>query len=1251
MKRSLGSLIKVALPVCLCVLSGKAFAADSDMPLIMTLNTNIYSYQGPTNSFTIYLGSTEENVEIYVESPSTQEYIEINPWTLGQDSDGENAAIATAVALNVTEKDNEVRIYGDKSKIDFIDVHGCYLSNLELAGEFPNLTVIDLSHNELSYIDLSPQSALASIDLTDNSFQDSSKMIIGKVHPDLMLLQVGINDVVDPDLNLADFPNLQYFSARNNYGIFNVDPTNCPELVSLVLEVTNISSIDVSKNPKLTVLNLSQTKVNSVDISNNKNLVELYISHEGSFNNESEYKLSEIDLSNNSSLQYLDLGGNALTSIDLSHNPSLNLLYLQRNRLSEIDLSDKPNLSVVNLSNNYFTFATLPIPEEGWDYYYYRSPLPCNNKYKVGEPIDFLSEVIRKPFTDKAGNTITPVTYANVFGVPLAQDPYEVDADLYTYDNGIVTFKEAIPDSVYVQFYCDVFPDWTLDSSNFKVKTEEEFNMPSKSFSFLPDASLAGKYFSLSLGAYSFDENVAFPVDAYIYINGQQRVITNAITGSDLPTVPNISFLVPSEITEITIALPDGLSASALSIENFKLQNIDLSPALDLTQLKLVNCELSEIDLGFNRNLHTLNLSGNTLYKLDLSGVRADYQKFELTDLDVSNNQLSSLVTVYAASIKNLDLSNNNFRTFDNYYFTGLQNYNISGNKLSDIFDISKVEAIKTLNISNNNIKEIIFNDEEGALDYLTELNIRDNSFSFETLPIVDGLTIYNYAPQAELSILSAGSAINLSKQNIVRNEVGTSFVWKYTNNKEVVAETLYSNNGGAFTFSDQLLGKEIYCEMTNPIFPDFEKNPLTTTSLTVSARPQNLLASFETAENGTAQIGFRFHKEGVNAIYIDWRGDGSEYEPYIYDDSENFMFYRTGECYAGATVKVWSFDSPDNISVIGMLDTPLISADLSPMTQITAIDIHNAGLKDGALIIPESEELFELILDGNSFEKETFAGLRYLTNLNLAENNYTAFDFSPFPKLSFAQLANNRISEVKFDNNSDLIQLDLSANNLSEIDLDGVLVDELILSDNQLKEIDLTPVANYLRVLYINGNCFTFATLPDLSALSGLFSTYSYGNQKPIEVECIDSKIDLSSQAVINGVPTDFYWFLGDSQSQVYYDYDSQSFVGEMLEGPEDSTDPEYLIEDGITTFLYPQSRNVICAMTNSEYPGLILYTTPTKVDMAGVESFEGYGNDKVNVYTLSGIKLKDKVEAKEALKGLKPGIYIINGKKILVK
>ena len=113
-----------------------------------------------------------------------------------------------------------------------------------------------------------------------------------------------------------------------------------------------------------------------------------------------DVKLDAIDLTNNPNLTVLNLGGNNLSAIDLSKNTYITNLVLRDNKLSAIDLSANTNLYSVDLAYNNLDFASLPLPQDTWgEYYYFRSPLPCDKSYAKGADIDFSKSVLRPETT------------------------------------------------------------------------------------------------------------------------------------------------------------------------------------------------------------------------------------------------------------------------------------------------------------------------------------------------------------------------------------------------------------------------------------------------------------------------------------------------------------------------------------------------------------------------------------------------------------------------------------------------------------------------------------------------------------------------------------------------------------------------------------------------------------------------------------------------------------------------------------
>ena len=127
-----------------------------------------------------------------------------------------------------------------------------------------------------------------------------------------------------------------------------------------------------------------------------------------------------------------------------------------------------------------------------------------------------------------------------------------------------------------------------------------------------------------------------------------------------------------------------------LSDQKEKLENIDVTPLVNLTELKLERHNLKKLDLSKNTELESLSLDNN---KEDDMG---------LTELDLSNNK--KLTAIYLKENKLSELKIENLKLF------GL---NIHGNRLTTI-DLSKIE----------------FNSESSYFDSIQRVKYKTNNFT-----------------------------------------------------------------------------------------------------------------------------------------------------------------------------------------------------------------------------------------------------------------------------------------------------------------------------------------------------------------------------------------------------------------------------------------------------------------------------------------------------------------------------------------
>jgi hypothetical protein len=245
------------------------------------------------------------------------------------------------------------------------------------------------------------------------------------------------------------------------------------------------------------------------------------------------------------------------------------------------------------------------------------------------------------------------------------------------------------------------------------------------------------------------------------------------------------------------------------------------------------------------------------------------------------------------------------------------------------------------------------------------------------------------------------------------------------------------------------------------------------------------------------------------------------------------------------------------------------------------------------------------------------------LTYLNLAENNLDDIDVSNTGALAQLFIGGNNLKSLKFGKNeslwslyvneNQLTSLDITAlpnlrqlnadyNSLTEIDFSGNLeLNAVLLNHNEFDHLNLSPLKK-LNVLEINGNNFRFSTLPLASETFSDITNYSYkySEQNPVQVQADNGVVDLSSEATVNGTATTYAWYIGELD---YDDYDEITNEQLYSQDNEYGEAPEYLIENGVTTFLSEQTR-IICVMTNDEFSDLELTTNMINVTLDGIKS-----------------------------------------------
>lgn len=1192
-----------------------ANAQDLGEPAI-TIKTQAYAEQGAANTFSILIGATEKSVYFDVDMGFGTEEFEAGYATYDADS----AVWRGSVLHARVSGEGVIKIYGDPTKIDVFNAIGCAITEIDLS-RCVNLDILNLEHNYLQGLDLTPNSKLRAIYLSDNPGTQASPIIIGGPKPDLQILEMDIVEWPDPNFT-PNYPSLRSLDLYATSGIKSLDLSGCPKLSSLVLEMTSVDTLDLTPVSQLTHLNVSESRIRTLDLSKTPYLQRLLCGHSSGTVN-TDIKFGPLDLSKNPNLVYLAAQGNNLTSLDISKNTYLRTLYVQSNELTSLDITANPDLMAVDIKNNRLTFSNIPAERSTFtEYYYNQKPYKVKRAYAAGQEIDF-SCMLRE------GSD----TYVRVMKSTLGGNPEEVDSTGYTWAGGKLTFNTTYTDSVYVEFANTELASYTLTSTPFKVKTADAVDLPTEIVKLM---MLVGKPVNFKVGVQgaTVDKPGRVLVD---FGNGEKKEL--AVTSETADT--QISGT--SAGFYVRVYLPEGEVLTALDLDSLSLLSLDVTAATELRSLSARNCNLTAVNLANNRCLEWIDLTSNKLSKLDLTGVTPAFEKNVMTSIKAANNKIATFTIVNTRGCEYLDLSGNLITELPLKDYDRMRHLDVSRNAIAGEVNISYLAAAEVLDFSNNNITTFV---GVGEMPSLTRFAVEGNRLTLATLPrLAKRPANFTYAPQASIAIAEKAPSVNLSSQYVTLDGNATEIAWIKSDGTPLTRDTDYTIKEGITRFITTTCGP-VYAAITHSAYPDFTgDNVLRTSAVIPMGAPTVKVATFTiTGAGATPSIGFTTSK--LTNIYVDWVGDRQDFASY--PANVDFSSNEVTGLRAGDKATVYTYDDPAEISVFSVRGIAMSHFDGSPMTALTTLGLYDTELSPDSIVYPNKSTLRELNIEGASLTTIDLSEFPALQHTYINRCQLESIDLSKAPKLQTAGFGHNKITNVKFGN-PELWGLDLTGNQLETLDLNGLsAMEQLVLTSNKLSRVDFTPVRSTLRALVLVDNRFTFATLPLRSQLPALGDVYYYGRQAAVDVEVRDNTVDLSAMALIGGAATTFDWYYGEIST----DADTGEIVGELMASDGDS--PEYSLSGGITKFLVNYDEPVICVMTNETFPSLRLTTKYLDISgKSGIDSIDADtgANSLVDVYSLQGTLVRRGVARSQATRDLAPGLYIVGGKKVLVR
>ncbi|MBO7141223.1 MAG: leucine-rich repeat domain-containing protein [Prevotella sp.] len=225
------------------------------------------------------------------------------------------------------------------ANIKDISVRGKGIWSLGGIEHFTALVYLNCEYNKLRFLDLSKNTKLERLTCNNN------QLIALDLLKNTKLIDLQCSKNMLTELDLSKNTALRYlFCAANQ--LTALDLSKNTKLYQFECLSNRLTELDVSKNTALGLLYCSGNHLTALDVSKNTALTNLDCRYN---------QLNTLNLSKNTKLLQLYCNNNQLTELDLSKNTALYLLYCERNRLTALDLSKNTKLErCICYHNNIF---------------------------------------------------------------------------------------------------------------------------------------------------------------------------------------------------------------------------------------------------------------------------------------------------------------------------------------------------------------------------------------------------------------------------------------------------------------------------------------------------------------------------------------------------------------------------------------------------------------------------------------------------------------------------------------------------------------------------------------------------------------------------------------------------------------------------------------------------------------------------------------------------------------------------------